>query len=139
MNKKANSFFKQRCVVVTSLDEARAAVASARHARVPTLLITEPGACARLGPAFLLEMVHQAGIDDDNIRALINCGPDAGYAMLALRVGWKDLHVTGRADTVRRIAEMTESAGGRFHSTLPRQSMAVDQSLARDGPGDASN
>ncbi len=120
-------------VLVSTLAVARATVAAAQDSDQTLLLVTEPGACARLGPGYLLEMVRQAGFDGETVGALIDCGADAGYAMLAIRVGWKDLHLTGTPDTVERIAQMTEAAGGRFHANLPPNldkpaGLAVDQS-----------
>ncbi|MBC6440475.1 MAG: hypothetical protein GDA49_08745 [Rhodospirillales bacterium] len=97
----------------------------------PILLVTAPEACARLGPAYLLAMMRQAGADGDIVAALIDCGPDAGYAMLALRVGWRDLHLTGSADTLDRVAAMAEAVGGTLHRSLPE---AFD--LSTGGPVD---
>ena len=114
-------------VLVRDRAEARRAVAAGRRLVRPLLLVTEPGAQGWLGPAYLLEMVRQAGA----ARALIDCGPDAGTAMLALRVGWKELHLTGSPANVVRLAEMTVAVGGRFHAALPE---AFD--LAAAGPVD---
>ncbi len=102
--------------IVETLEEARAAVAEARRCNRKVLLVTAPGACARLGPAYLLEMMRQAGADTP---ALIDCAGDAGYAMLALRLGWRDIHLKGAPSIVARIADMTRSCGGTFHHALP--------------------
>ena len=133
MNKKAIAFENDNRVLVSTLADACAAVASAKDLDQTLLLVTEPGACARLGPEYLLKMVRQAGFDGETMNALINCGSDAGYAMLALRVGWKDVHLTGAPETVDRIAQMAEAAGARFHADLPPNlekpaGLAVDQS-----------
>ena len=105
--------------VVETLEEARTAVAEARQRDSEVLLVTAPGACARLGPAYLLEMVRQAGAGTPSVHALIDCGPDAGYAMLALRLGWRDIHLKGEPSIVARIADMTRTCGGTFHHVLP--------------------
>ncbi len=105
--------------VVTGPQEARELVDEARRHDRAILLVTEPGACARLGPGYLLEMMRQAGAGGDGVRMLIDCGPDAGYAMLALRLGWREIHVTGEPPVVARIADMTRSLGGTFHHELP--------------------
>ncbi|MDE0045088.1 MAG: hypothetical protein OXU19_04400 [bacterium] len=94
-------------------------MAKARRCNRAILLVTAPGACARLGPAYLLEMMRQAGADTPSLRALIDCGPDAGYAMLALRLGWRDIHLKGEPSIVARIADMTRTSGGTFHHELP--------------------
>lgn len=105
--------------VVETLEEARTAVAEARRCDREILLVTAPGACARLGPGYLLEMVRQAGAGTPFVHALIDCGPDAGYAMLALRLGWRDIHFKGEPSIVTRIADMTRACGGTFHHELP--------------------
>ena len=105
--------------VVTCLDEARRVVDEARQRGLAILLVTEPGACARTGPGYLFEMMRQAGADGDRVRMLIDCGPDPGYAMLALRLGWREIHVTGEPPAVASIADMTRSLGGTFHHELP--------------------
>ncbi len=105
--------------VVETLEEARTAVAEARQCGREILLVTAPGACARLGPGYLLEMVRQAGAGTPSVHALIDCGPDAGYAMLALRLGWRDIHFKGEPSIVARIADMTRACGGTFHDELP--------------------
>ena len=64
-------------------------------------------------------MVRQAGADGRLVRALIDCGPDAGYAMLALRLGWREVHVTGEPSAVAGIEDMTLASGGVFHRELP--------------------
>ena len=102
-------------VRVRDLTEARRVLDLAAALGLEPLLVTERGAHAFLGPAYLLEMMRQAGAR----RALIDCGRDAGSAMLALRLGWRDLHLDGEPDTVRRLAQMTAAAGGRFHARLP--------------------
>lgn len=120
--------------MIANLTEARAVVAVARRHRQQLLLLTEPGACARVGPGYLLEMTRQAGCEGETVRALLDCGEDAGYAMLALRLGWTELHLTGDPNTIDSIAQMTHAVGGRFHADLPKSltsagGVAVDQSL----------
>jgi hypothetical protein len=116
MNRQQKTFQSlPPAVLVRTLAEARRATAAAQRHECPVLLLTEPGAQARLGPGYLLEMVHQAGA----ARALLDCGGDAGTAMLALRLGWRDLHLGGAADTVARVAAMAEAAGCCFHANLP--------------------
>jgi hypothetical protein len=144
MNKKATTFETAAAVTVTSLAEAKTVIAVAQRLGRPLILLTEPGACARVGPGYLLEMMRQAGCDDETLCAVLDCGEDAGYAMLALRLGWKDLHLTGDPDTIERIRQMIQAAGGRFHADLPpslaaANGAAVDQRLEQAFSGDASN
>lgn len=128
VNKKDNTLLiMPPAVIVRDPAQARRAVTVARRLARPVLLRNEPGAQAWLGPAYLLEMMRQAGAD----HSLIDCGADAGTAMLALRVGWRDLHLSGVPDIVTRIAEMTQAVGGRFHAALPD---AFD--MGRPGPVD---
>ena len=105
--------------MVETLDEALVVVDEARKRNHPILLVTEPGACARLGPGYLFEMMRQAGAGCKQVRMLIDCGPDPGYAMLALRLGWREIHLEAEPSIVARIADMTRSLGGTFHHELP--------------------
>ena len=112
--------------VVETLEEARTAVVDARQCGQEILLVTAPGACARLGPGYLLEMMRQAGAGTPSVRALIDSSPssawpqaDAGCkcksAMLALRLGWRDIHLKGEPSIVARIAA---TAGGSQAGSL---------------------
>jgi len=112
---------------VGSLAEARRALAAARRLGRDLLLVTAPDAHASLGPAYLLEMMRQAGAG----AATIDCGEEPGIAMLALRIGWRDIHLRGEPDGVERVAQMVRAAGGRFREALPA---ALD--LAAAGPVD---
>lgn len=116
MNNTVNTFeLLPPAVLVRTLAEARRVIAAARGCGRAVLLLTEPGAQAWHGPGYLLEMMNEAGAD----RALLDCGGDAGTAMLALRLGWRDLHMRGSADSVARVAAMARAAGCRFHGDLP--------------------
>ena len=145
MNRKAQAFQKDiPAVLVCDLAEVRHVTVMVKRIAKPVLLVTETEACARLGPGFLLAMTGGDGQRPDLVRALIDCGSDAGYAMLALRLGWREIHVTGAPESVVRIGEMTEAAGGRFHAILPvtfnfAESGPVDQRLEDWLIGDASN
>ena len=115
-NNKANTFqIDPLAVTVRDLPGARRTVDAARRLGCAVLLLTEPGAHAWHGPGYLKAMLEQAGA----ARAVLDCGDDAGAAMLALRLGWRELHMTGPADTVARIVAMTAAAGSRFHAQLP--------------------
>ncbi len=122
-SRAAHAFGFRRCDVqtVSSLDETNSAIERAEQRGKPLLLVTGSGACARLGPGYLLEMMHAAGVDGKKIRMVINCGSDAGYALLAIRLGWRELHISGNPDTCRRVREMIESIGGVFHDAIPQE------------------
>ncbi len=102
-------------ILVETLAQAGRAMAVARRLQRAVLLLTAPGAQASLGPAYLLEMMRQAGAD----RALIDCGQDAGTALLALRLGWRDLYLAGPQDTAARVAAIAKASGATFHDRLP--------------------
>lgn len=115
MNSKVYTFEISPAVLVRTLGEARRAVAVARRLGCPVLLLTEPGAQAWHGPGYLLEMMRGAGA----ALALLDCGKDAGTAMLALRLGWRHLHLRGEPDIVARVAAMAAASGAQFHAGLP--------------------
>jgi len=119
-------------VLVRTLEQARRGIAAADRLGGEVVLLTEPGAQAWHGPGYLLEMMTQAGA----LRAILDCGQDAGTAMLALRLGWSEIHLRGDPDRVGRIAAMTMAAGARFHACLPpaldlASAWPVDEALDR--------
>ncbi|MDA0218474.1 MAG: hypothetical protein O3B22_02655 [Proteobacteria bacterium] len=133
MNSQVNTFHSMPpAVVVCTLEQACAVVAAARRLRAEVILLTEPGAHAWHGPGYLLEMMVQAGAP----RAILDCGRDAGTAMLALRLGWRELHLGMERDGTARIVSMTCACGGRFHAVLPpalalHPGRPVDEPLAQ--------
>lgn len=102
-------------ILFATPQEACRAAAVARALDMAIMLVTADEACARLGPGYLLAAVRRAG----GPPALIDCGTDAGWAMLALRLGWRDLHLAAPPPTVRRLAGMAAACGARLHRTLP--------------------
>ena len=102
-------------VLFATAQQAQSAVASGSALGMAVTLVTAAGACARLGPGYLLEAVHRAGRPP----ALLDCGSDPGWAMLALRLGWRDLHLAGPSQAGERIAAMAAACGARFHPALP--------------------
>lgn len=102
-------------ILFATPQQACRAVAIARALGTAIMLVTAGGACARLGPGYLLAAVRRAG----GPPALIDCGGDAGWAMLALRLGWRDLHLAAPPATVRRLAEMAAACGAHLHRRLP--------------------
>lgn len=116
MNSKEKTFEKDLpAVTVRTLDEARRVVAAARRLDRPVLLLTEAGAEAWHGPGYLKAMMDHAGA----VRAVLDCGDDPATAMLAIRLGWSEIHMTGPTETVERIAGMIVAVGGRFLDRLP--------------------
>ena len=102
-------------ILVATAQQARHASATAAGMGMTALLVTAPEACARLGPGYLLEAIRQAGSPP----ALLDCGSDPGWAMLALRLGWRDLHLAGPPHALAPIAAMAAARGARFHAALP--------------------
>ena len=93
------------------------------------LLLTAPGAAAYAGVAYLMEMAALA----PELDAVIDCGSEAGLAMAAIRVGWRDLHFAGDEVVLAKIGDMLDQVGGRLHRDLPA---ALDLGAA-DDPGAA--
>ena len=114
-------------VIVHSTAHVRLVRESAARLGMCPLLLTAPGAAAYAGVAYLKEMATLA----PELDAVIDCGSEAGLAMAAIRVGWRDLHVAGDEVVLTKIGDMLDQVGGRLRRDLPP---ALDLGAA-DDPG----
>lgn len=84
-------------VAVASLAEARAALEQGRAAGVGVTLFSPPGAAAYLGVGFFWALVEAARADVPGVEveAVMDCGDDPGWALAALRTGFKAVVLGG--------------------------------------------
>jgi hypothetical protein len=102
-------------VIVHNAAHVRLVLDAAGRLDVAPVLLTPPGAAAYAGVAYLKALVGRApGLD-----AIVDCGHEAGFAMAAIRAGWRDIHLAGDPDIVAKIDDMANRIGGRLHRTLP--------------------
>lgn len=104
-------------VVVTSLAEARAALAAG-----PVLLLSIEGAAGSLGPAGWRALMDMAAAGQPVSHALC-CGSAPGYALAALRAGQALIVLDG---TVPAFAQVAEAAAQVGATVLPARPPALD-------------
>lgn len=98
----------QPVIVFHNLEHARAALAAALEADVAVVLRSAPGAAAYAGAGYLKAIADSAAKDHPKARAtwVIDCGADAGTALGALRIGWKELRFSGPDSLHEKLTDM---------------------------------
>ncbi len=81
------------------------------------VVLTPPGAQAYAGVAYLWAMTAPARAAGLEVR--IDCGGDAGFAMAAIRTGWRHLHMSGVDAMLAKIEDMVGQVGGTLYRSLP--------------------
>ncbi len=114
-----------RPVIVHHAEHVRLTCAVAARSSAQPTLLTPPGAAAYAGVAYLKQLAGNA----QGLEAIIDCGDDAGLAMAAIRVGWRDLHLDGDPEILAKVDNMLGQVGGHLHRTLPP---ALDLGTAAD-------
>ncbi len=111
-----------RCVaVVASLAEARAVLAEA--AGRPVVLVSPPNAAAYLGVGFIWALVEVARAEFPGaaIESVMDCGDAPGFALSALRTGFKAVVLRGEPRARARVAAIARAMGARLLSRPPRR------------------
>ncbi|HSR71062.1 MAG TPA: class II fructose-bisphosphate aldolase [Kiloniellales bacterium] len=123
----------RRAIIVHSLEQARAALAAAAELGVPVTLVSAPAAAGYLGALAFREMIAEArrGYGSVDLEAILDCGPDPGYVLSALRQGLAAVRFTGPPKTAAVLAEIAAAHGARLLTgPLP----ACDLAAERDPP-----
>jgi hypothetical protein len=93
-------------VIVHGADHARHAMTVAKGRAVR--LLSAPGAAAHGGAAWFLACCAEAG---GEALAVLDCGPDAGRVLQAMRVGLRAVVFTGPAPLADTLAGIAQQAG----------------------------
>jgi hypothetical protein len=92
--------------------------------------MSPPGAAATLGVGYFRALVDSAAKEHPRvaIEAVMDCGADPGYALSALRLGFK--HVVLRADAraQARVVDIGRQLGARVTARAPAVT-ALDQRM----------
>lgn len=104
------------CAVVHALEHARAALAAAAAAGVPAVLVSPPGAAAYLGVGYFWALVEAARGEFPGVavEAVMDCGDDPGFALAALRMGFKAVALGGNRRARARVAAIARAMGARL-------------------------
>ena len=112
-------------VIIHSAAHVHLVLVAARRLDARPVLLTPPGATAYAGVAYLKAMVDRApGLD-----AILDCGAEAGFAMAAIREGWRDIYLAGDEIILGKIEDMLGQVDGRLRLALPS---ALDLGSADD-------
>ncbi|MEM7122907.1 MAG: hypothetical protein AAF563_16620 [Pseudomonadota bacterium] len=102
-------------VIVHTAEHVRLVVEITGTAR--PLVLTAPGAQAYAGVAYLWTMTAPAR--DDGLDVHIDCGDDAGFAMAAIRTGWRHILMSGDKAMLDKIDDMITQLGGTLNRSRP--------------------
>ena len=105
-------------VSVSSLDDARAALAQAARENRPAVLI---GDGASGGGGWFRALVEAARTDypEVPVTAILDCHDRPGLVLAGIRAGLGDLRFSGPPETTARLAALAHSAGARLHGADP--------------------
>lgn len=110
----------ERVAVVRSLAEVRAVLAAERVATA--VLVSPPGAAGYLGVGFFAALVDAARDEFPRIaiEAVMDCGEDPGWALSALRMGFKTIVLRGDPRARARVAAIARAMGAHVVTRPPR-------------------
>ena len=107
---------------VHSLAEARAALRQGSDEGRPVTLVSPPDAAAYLGAGFFWALVEAARAEEPRVavEAVMDCGDDPGWALAALRTGFKTVVLGGNVRARARVAAIARQLGARVLTERPR-------------------
>jgi hypothetical protein len=108
--------------VAHSLAEARAAADEARRRGRDLVLLSPPGAAAYLGAAYFWALAETVRAESGAlaVEAVMDCGDDPGWALAALRTGFKRVVLGGDRRARARVAAIARRLGARVLERRPR-------------------
>lgn len=123
MPKPRRSRRKQPCLVAEAgdLDSALAALRQARAEGAWLVLVSPPDAAAYLGAAYFWALVEaaRAEVPGVAVEAVMDCGDGPGWALGALRTGFKTVVLTGNEETRARVSAIAKRLGARVLDRRP--------------------
>jgi acyl-CoA reductase-like NAD-dependent aldehyde dehydrogenase len=107
--------------VVHTLAHAVGALTAAAQVGRPVVLISAPDAGGYAGPGWFAALVAMAreAVPAAQSSSFLDCGESAGAALAAMRAGIEGVVFTGRAEVVRRLADIARQHGVRFETFRP--------------------
>ncbi len=106
-------------ITVTSPAQAAAAFSAAAALERPLTLLSAPDAAGSVGPAWFAALVDgaRAGFPNVDVLIILDCGDAPGYALAALRLGFKAVCFDGPA--AASIADIARQYGARIVTSRP--------------------
>ena len=107
--------------VVGSLPEARAALAEAAGRAV--VLVSPPNAAAYLGVGYFRALVEAARAEfpELSVEGVMDCGAAPGFALSALRTGFRTIVLRGDPRARARVAAIARAGGATLLTRPPRR------------------
>ena len=111
-----------RAVIVRSIADGRAALAAARSQGFRVVLRSAPGGAATVGAGWFVALaaILRAEYPDVAFEASLDCGPNPGLALAALREGATLVRVTARPSVRAKIADIARKSGARLDTDRRR-------------------
>jgi hypothetical protein len=106
-------------VTVTSPAQAAAACSAAAALASPLTLISAPEAAGSVGPAWFAALIDdvRGAFPDIDLASILDCGDSPGYALAALRLGFRVIRFDGPAAT--RVIDIAGQYGARVIAVRP--------------------
>jgi hypothetical protein len=111
--------------VIHGLKHLRAALAAARAAARPVIVISAPAAGAYAGANWFAVLIAHAAAEfpDVEMTAILDCGDRGGDVLAALKAGLRHIVFTGHPDAAARLIAIATVDGARI---LDRRPPALD-------------
>ena len=119
-------------IIIHSLADARAALAAARALKSPIVLASTDAAGGYAGPAWFKAVVDQARAEFPEVAAtvVLDCGDEAGTALVALQQGFACVRFTGGVAALKRLKDIAGQLGATIETG--RRPAALDLLDQRD-------
>jgi hypothetical protein len=108
-------------IVAHTLDHAKAALAAAERTKTAILLLSPEGFAAYGGALLFRAILRQAQAAHPRARfsAMLDCGDAPGHALGALRMGFKDVRLGGKASARVRVASIAARMKAKVAAKRP--------------------
>ena len=109
-------------IIFHNLRQAECGLEAAVHLSCQVTLLTAPGAARYGGPEYYWAMVQAAQDRYPEAKAIafLNCGNDSALAQMALRIGWRQLVLLGRARVRTKVQQIAQAYGGEVVARPPK-------------------
>ena len=118
-------------MVITSLAQARAALAAAADAGAALELWSAEGAAASAGAGWFKAVVEAArrAVPGVSSLAVLDCADMPGFALGAFRAGLEAVCFSGSAKVAAKLAQIARAQGSRLLRRRPRRALDLAGSL----------
>jgi hypothetical protein len=118
---------RKLAAIVHSLSDARDLLCAAEHAGADAVIISPPGAAAYLGAGYFWALAEAARAEFAAVacEVVMDCGDDPGFALAALRTGFKRIVLGGDRRARAAVAQIARGLGARVCARPPLRAVAM--------------